>query len=96
MERFADLGTSDLYNGKSSKAARRVLPVVLRPAAIRKLDMLLHASSLAQLKIPPNNKLHKLKGDREGQHAICINDQYRICFVWTQKGAVNIEIANYH
>jgi proteic killer suppression protein len=48
------------------------------------------------LKKPPNNKLHALKDDRAGQHAIYINDQYRVCFTWTESGAEDVEIVDYH
>jgi proteic killer suppression protein len=58
--------------------------------------MLNAASVLDDLKTPPGNNLHALKDDREGQHAIRINDQYRICFVWTAAGPARVEIADYH
>ncbi len=64
--------------------------------ALRKLKMLNDAYDLFDLSVPPGNKLHALKGDREGQHAIKINDQYRICFVWDNGTATEVEIVDYH
>jgi proteic killer suppression protein len=54
------------------------------------------AVALADLRTPPGNRLHALTGDRDGQHAIRINDQYRVCFTWTDLGAENVEIVDYH
>lgn len=93
---FADRGTRDLYNGIASKAARKVLPAALRQKAIDKLTILDAAASLDQLKVPPGNRLEALRGDRSGQHSIRINDQYRICFRWTDAGAIDVEILDYH
>lgn len=62
----------------------------------RKLDMIDAAVGLEDLRIPPNNRLEALKGDRKGQHSIRINDQWRICFVWTESGAHSVEIVDYH
>ncbi len=64
--------------------------------AVRKLDMLHTARSLNDLRAPPANRLEALSGDRRGQHAIRINDQWRICFVWTKEGPVHVEIVDYH
>jgi len=63
---------------------------------MRKLAMLNRAASLMDLKIPPNNKLEALKGDRKGQHSIRVNDQWRVCFVWTEAGPANVEIVDCH
>jgi proteic killer suppression protein len=65
-------------------------------AANRKLEMLDVSRSLADLRIPPNNRLEKLRGDREGQWSIRVNDQYRICFTWTDLGPTNVEFVDYH
>jgi proteic killer suppression protein len=65
-------------------------------AALRKLDMLDAASVLGDLKSPPGNRLEALKGNRRGQYSIRINDQYRICFRWTDDGAEDVEIVDYH
>jgi proteic killer suppression protein len=64
--------------------------------AMRKLAMLNRSASLMDLKIPPNNKLEALKRDRKGQHSIRVNDQWRVCFVWTEAGPANVEIVDYH
>ena len=64
--------------------------------ARRKLLMVNAATSLHDLKSPPNNKLEALKEDRAGQHAIRINDQYRVCFRWSEGDAYEVEIVNYH
>jgi proteic killer suppression protein len=93
---FADRSTRELYNGVASKAARRVVPAALRQRAIDKLTLLDAAVSLKQLHIPPGNRLEALHGDRAGQHSIRINDQYRICFRWTDAGAIDVEIVDYH
>lgn len=64
--------------------------------ATRKLQLLDDAFKLHDLKAPPGNKLHPLERDRAGQHAISINDQYRICFRWTPAGPADVEITDYH
>lgn len=64
--------------------------------ALRKLDMLDAAACLDDLRIPPANRLEALKGDRQGQHSIRINDQWRICFVWRDGTAHAVEIVDYH
>jgi toxin HigB-1 len=93
---FGDQGTQDVFDRKSSKEARRCCPEALWPTARRKLDMLNAAVSLRSLSIPPGNRLEALKGDREGQHSIRINEQFRICFAWTGDGPERVEIADYH
>lgn len=64
--------------------------------ATRKLDMIKAAAVLEDLRSPPGNKLEALAGDRKGQHSIRINDQWRICFRWTEAGAADVEIVDYH
>ena len=64
--------------------------------AARKLTMLDAAQTLEFLKSPPGNRLEPLKGDREGQHSIRINDQFRLCFRWTSEGPMDVEIVDYH
>ena len=64
--------------------------------ALRKLDMLHGANDLGDLRVPPANRLEALAGDRKGQHSIRINDQWRICFVWTKEGPADVEIVDYH
>lgn len=88
--------TEDIYNGISSKQARKLLPEALWRVAQRKLDQLDAAADLRDLRAPPGNRLEELKGDRRGQHSIRINDQYRICFRWTDLGVEDTEITDYH
>ncbi len=64
--------------------------------ALRKLRQLQIAESLRDLSVPPGNRLEALQGDRNGQHSLRINDQYRVCFVWTDHGAHHVEIVDYH
>lgn len=68
----------------------------LQRAAQKKLLLLNAASELNSLRAPPGNRLEKLTGDRAGEHSIRINDQYRVCFVWTDRGADDVEITDYH
>ncbi len=93
---FAGKGTEDIFNGRNSKEARKTLPMQLWRIAQRKLDMLNAAADLKDLRVPPGNRLEKLGGDREGQYSIRINEQYRICFFWTEEGAVDVKIEDYH
>ena len=93
---FCDQATEDVYEGADTKAARRVLPRTLWSIAVRKLDQIDSATRLDQLRVPPGNRLEALKGDRKGQQSIRINDQYRICFVWTEAGPADVEITDYH
>lgn len=64
--------------------------------ALRKLTQLDVAENLSDLRIPPGNRLEQLKGTRTGQYSIRINEQYRICFIWSAKGPENVEICDYH
>jgi toxin HigB-1 len=64
--------------------------------AFRKLDMLHHAQSLGDLRVPPANRLEALSGNRKGQYSIRINDQWRVCFQWTEEGPADVEIVDYH
>jgi proteic killer suppression protein len=93
---FKDQGTADVFNGVNSRAAGKVCPANLMKVARRKLDMLNAARVLTDLKEPPRNKLEKLEENRKGQHAIRINDQYRVCFIWTDAGPEQVEITDYH
>jgi proteic killer suppression protein len=68
----------------------------LQRAALRKLAILDAAESLDDLRVPPGNRLEKLVGDREGQHSIRINDQWRVCFRWSEGDAYEVEITDYH
>lgn len=89
---FANRPTEKLFRLGECPAKWRTFEA----SALRKLDMLDAAEVLGDLRIPPGNMLEALKGDRKGQHSIRINRQWRICFVWTEHGAENVEIVDYH
>ena len=72
------------------------LPTDIQSVALRKLKMLDAATILDTLKVPPGNRLEALKGDRKGQHSIRINDQWRICFIWSDGDSFEVEITDYH
>lgn len=91
IKSFRDNPTQLIWQGQTS----RKLPPAIQAVARRKLRMLNNATSLADLRIPPANRLEALRGDREGQHSIRINQQWRICFHWDD-GADNVEIVDYH
>ena len=96
IESFRDRGTEDIFDRKNTREARQACPQQIWRVAQRKLDQLNGVISLESLKIPPGNFLEALKDDRIGRHSIRINDQFRVCFVWTDDGAENVEIADYH
>ena len=93
---FASVGTEDIYNGRNTAFARRTCPPALWAVAARKLDHLDAAVALRDLRAPPGNRLESLVGIRKGQHSIRINQQYRICFAWTEHGPDAVEITDYH
>ena len=93
---FKDKGTEDVFDNEDTKAARKTCPREIWKVAQRKLAMTEAAAMIADLRVTPGNALEKLKRDRAGQQSIRINDQYRICFVWTDKGAEGVEITDYH
>jgi toxin HigB-1 len=93
---FKNQATEDIFDSKDSKAARKLCPPNLWSIARRKLDQLNAVKSLEELAIPPGNRLEALKGERKGQHSIRINQQYRVCFTWTQTKAKEVEIIDYH
>jgi proteic killer suppression protein len=74
----------------------RKLPGDIQRVALRKLRMLHRSASLADLAVPPGNRLEALRGDRRGQHSIRINDRWRICFRWESGDAHDVEIVDYH
>ena len=74
----------------------RKLPHDIQRTALRKLRMLNRAMNLNDLRVPPKNRLEKLKGDRQEQYSIRINDQWRICFIWDDSDAYEVEITDYH
>lgn len=81
-----------LFDGETPKG----FPAELVKGARRKLRYLNAAENLGDLRSPPGNHLEALRGDRKGQYSIRINDQFRICFVWTDDGPANVEIVDYH
>ena len=93
---FADRGSEDVFDGKNTASARKTCPNQIWNVAQRKLDQIDSATELIDLAIPPGNRLEALSGKRDGQHSIRINDQYRICFIWTKSGPVDVEITDYH
>ena len=96
IESFKNAGTEDIFNGRNSREARNICPRNLWRIAFRKLDQIDSAITLTDLQMPPGNRLEALKGERRGQHSIRINNQYRICFKWTDAGAEDVEIVDYH
>ena len=88
---FKCADTQGLFGGKRIKRF-----VNIEPVAMRKLAMLNRAGRLEDLRVPPGNRLEVLKGDRAGQHSIRVNDQFRVCFVWTTNGPKDVEIVDYH
>ena len=93
---FKNAGTEDIFNGKNTSAARRVCPQQLGRVAARKLDQLDSVVALDELSIPPGNRFEALSGDRAGQCSIRINEQYRVCFIWSDFGPDEVEIVDYH
>ncbi|MCL2324495.1 MAG: type II toxin-antitoxin system RelE/ParE family toxin [Actinomycetia bacterium] len=89
---FADKHTEQVFlTGSSPK-----LPPDVRRRAVRKLDLVDTAVKVDDLRVPPGNRLHGLEGDRKGQHSISINDQWRICFRFSEGDAYEVEICDYH
>lgn len=88
---FACADTEALFHSQTVSRFRNIEQV-----ARRKLLQLHAATELNSLRIPPGNLLEALKGNRKGQHSICINDQWRVCFVWHDDGAYRVEIVDYH
>jgi toxin HigB-1 len=92
IKTFANKETHQVYiTGKSKR-----LPRDLIKRAIRRLEYIDYAKDIQDLKLPPSNRLHALKGDREGQFSISINDQWRICFRFFKSDAYDVEITDYH
>jgi len=96
IQSFKNKGAADIFNGINSKDARSICPQSLWKVAARKLDQIDSVIHLNELLIPPNNKLEALKKNRKGQYSIRINDQYRICFIWSDAGPDDVEITDYH
>ena len=89
---FRDLETEKIFQ----RVFSRKLPQDIQKTAFRKLRMLNRAAVLDDLRIPPNNQLEPLRGERKGQHSIRINRQWRICFRWENGDAYDVEIVDYH
>ena len=89
---FADRETEMIWEGRRSLR----LPFAVQVVALRKLRMLNNARRLDDLRVPPGNRLEKLKGDWSGCYSIRINDQWRLCFEWRDEGAENVQIVDYH
>jgi proteic killer suppression protein len=96
IKSFYMRGVEDIFNPLNLREARRTCPEQLWAVTRRKLDQLNAAVSVDSLRIPPGNRLEALHGDRAGQHSIRINDQFRVCFVWTTEGPERVEITDYH
>src|SRR5215468_6901125 len=92
IRNFRGPTTEVVFNGEGPKG----FPADLVKVARRKLRYLNAANELNDLRSPPGNHLEALVGDRKGQHSIRINDQFRVCFVWTQEGPAQVEIVDYH
>ena len=92
IKTFADKHTLEIYTKGKSKR----LPPEIIQRAIRRLEYVDLATCLADLKVPPSNRLHALKADRKGQHSISINNQWRVCFLFVDDDAYDVEITDYH
>jgi len=92
IQSFACEETQRIYDGKVS----RKLPQDLLNVMQRKLRMLDAASKIIDLRVPPNNQLEALKGNRRGQYSIRVNRQWRLCFRWSENGPANVELVDYH
>lgn len=92
IKSFACKETEKIWKGEVS----RRLPRDIQETARRKLRMVNNARSLQDLRVPPANRLEALKGDLEGRHSIRVNDQWRICFIWRDDNAYQVEIVDYH
>lgn len=91
IKSFADRETERLFHRVPSRRF-----VAIERVAFRKLRMLHHAAALLDLTSPPGNRLEALKGERKGQHSIRVNDQFRVCFIWREGHAYEVEIVDYH
>ena len=92
IQSFADAETEKLYRGIPS----RRLPQDLQSVMHRKLVMINAAAKLQDLRVPPGNRLEALKGGRKRRHSIRVNQQWRVCFRWTESGPADVEIVDYH
>jgi len=93
---FGGAGTEDIFNGRNTKDARKTCPRDLWRIAARKLEQIDSVTVLEELRIPPGNRLEALSRDPKGQFGIRINQQFRVCFTWTEDGADAVDIVDYH
>ena len=93
---FKNQVTEDIFNGKNTKNARKLCPQSLWRVSARKLDQLDSVVKLEELEVPPGNRLESLSGNRKDEYSIRINDQYRVCFKWSESGPFDVEITDYH
>jgi toxin HigB-1 len=92
IKTFADKRTAALFSGQFVKG----LPSDVATRAKRKLDLIDSAASLEFLRVPPGNRLEALKGKRKGQHSVRVNEQWRVCFRWSEGRAYDVEFCDYH
>ena len=92
MKRFRDDDAYRLFKGQQV----RRLPADIQRRARMRLQRVVAATARTDLRIPPSHRLQALRGDRKGQYSIRVNDQWRVCFLWTERGAMEIEVTDYH
>ena len=92
MNRFKNSDAERLFNGQRLRS----LPPDIQRRARMRLQRVAAATALTDLQVPPSHRLEALRGDRAGQYSIRVNDQWRVCFLWTDQGAMEIEITDYH
>lgn len=92
IQRFKDKETERVFEGQNV----RRLPDDIKRRARMRLQRVVAATALSDLRVPPSHRLKALTGDRKGQHSIRIDDRWRVCFCWTEQGAMEIEITDYH
>ena len=96
IQSFKNVATEDVFDGIASSVARKCCPQSIWSIARRKLDQIIRVQAVAELQVPPGNRLERVKGNRKGQHSIRINQQNRICFNWEEGHAFEVEITDYH
>ena len=96
IQSFKTIGAEDIFDGLGSKVARKCCPKSIWSVVRRKMDQINRVQEVGELMVPPGNRLEHLQGDREKQYSIRINQQYRICFIWEEGHAYDVEITDYH
>lgn len=96
VQTFKNQATQNIFNGEVTKQALKICPRNIWKIASHKLDQLDSVFQLDELRVPPGNQLEALQRDRKGQYSIRINDQYRICFKWSESGPSDVEITDCH